>query len=117
MERGWIMLKWLYKLKQYLMELFHGMAFNGFEVDHKKLEETMAELNKATKDLPNEADRDDWETVPGLSMLTEVTDNSGGPIKIMPYGIVLIVFVNKRTGELKIFPNYIFSPNYNAENQ
>lgn len=88
------------------MKKIEGIIPNGFEPDTKKLEETISELNKLQIG-------DDWDTVPGLSMFTEVT-NFNNKIDIKPYGIVLILFVNKRTGELKSFPHYIFKQDKNA---
>lgn len=85
------------------MELFNGMAFNGLEANHSKLQATIDELNTL-----HEGDK--WMTVPGLTMPSEVvlTKNNEKGYEIMPYGIIMVLFSNERTGEIKSFPASMF---------
>ncbi len=90
--------------------------FSGiFEVDisTKNMEDSQKITQKVTE-LNSLNTGDDWTVLEGNQALTKVEGNlsGGSELKFLPAtGIVIKTFMNRRNGEIKIFPAIMFEQN------
>jgi hypothetical protein len=95
----------------------------SYYLDQKKIQQKIDQLNAESVAFDNLINpqppspsledlykqRDVWEEVPGLYWYTEVTRFSAvGEVKVQPSGILIKLFANKVTSEIKTFPAKIF---------
>lgn len=70
---------------------------HGKNMDIMKKQKILEELKKTTNDV--------WEDVEGVRALTRVTQDDKKVLTFNPAsGVLVKVFVNQRTGEIKLYP-------------
>ena len=83
--------------------------FCGILGIHKSMENPAKVLAKV-KEL-NGGETGHWLAIPGYHALTKVELNQGNANFFPGTGVILKVFVNGRTGEIRIFPAPMFEGN------
>ena len=83
---------------------FHNLDPNKIQA---KINELNAENMALRAERGNILEADDWALIPGIYIINEVNAKPD-EVEIKPWGLIIKLFINKKTGEIKSFPARMF---------